>query len=186
MPSSAGRRPHVGEPLALDLLNTEFMRDGTVADYLGELSNVQGWLDDNGLPGRATSAVRANLVESRAAIRAVLTGRDRGGRARLNAVLSHGSVRLSLTEARTSQRDVEVDDPAWRPAVLAAVNLLELLDTVPGRIRNCEHPHCVLWFLDTSRNGTRRWHSMTTCGNRAKAQRHYARSRRSDNRRVST
>jgi predicted RNA-binding Zn ribbon-like protein len=33
----------------------------------------------------------------------------------------------------------------------------------------------VLFFYDTSKNGTRRWHSMATCGNRTKAARHYAR-----------
>jgi predicted RNA-binding Zn ribbon-like protein len=33
----------------------------------------------------------------------------------------------------------------------------------------------VLWFYDTTRNGTRRWCSMAICGNRAKAHRHYDR-----------
>jgi predicted RNA-binding Zn ribbon-like protein len=35
----------------------------------------------------------------------------------------------------------------------------------------------VLHFFDVSKNGTRRWCSMSGCGNRAKARRHYARSR---------
>lgn len=60
--------------------------------------------------------------------------------------------------------------PAW----LAADNLLSLLATAPDRIRQCAHPDCVLFFYDTSKNGTRRWHSMATCGNRTKAARHYA------------
>jgi predicted RNA-binding Zn ribbon-like protein len=68
-----------------------------------------------------------------------------------------------------------VDDPAWQPAVMAAVNLLDLLDQAPDRIRQCQHPACVLWFYDTTRNETRRWCSMATCGNRAKAHRHYDR-----------
>ena len=55
--------------------------------------------------------------------------------------------------------------------------LLHLLAESAGRIKQCAHPHCVLWFYDTSKNGTRRWHSMTTCGNRAKAARHYAAKR---------
>ena len=62
--------------------------------------------------------------------------------------------------------------PGW----LAADDLLRLLAVAPGRIKQCAHEHCVLWFHDTSKNGTRRWHSMTTCGNRAKARRHYART----------
>ena len=36
-------------------------------------------------------------------------------------------------------------------------------------------PACVLWFYDTTRNGTRRWCFMAICGNRAKAHRHYDR-----------
>jgi predicted RNA-binding Zn ribbon-like protein len=52
-----------------------------------------------------------------------------------------------------------------------------LLGTAPDRIRSCAHDSCVLHFFDTSRNGTRRWCSMATCGNRAKASRHYARSK---------
>jgi len=39
----------------------------------------------------------------------------------------------------------------------------------------CQNPACVLWFFDTTRNGTRRWCSMAVCGNRAKARRHYDR-----------
>jgi predicted RNA-binding Zn ribbon-like protein len=44
-------------------------------------------------------------------------------------------------------------------------------------VRRCAHPACILWFLDTSRSGARRWHDMATCGNRVKARRHYERTR---------
>lgn len=70
-----------------------------------------------------------------------------------------------------------MSDPDWGPAWLAARNYLELLGAAPDRIRSCAHDACVLHFLDTSRNGTRRWCSMATCGNRAKASRHYARTK---------
>jgi hypothetical protein len=59
--------------------------------------------------------------------------------------------------------------------VLAAANLLDLLDASPDRVKHCENPDCVLWFFDTTRNGTRRWCSMAVCGNRMKARRHYDR-----------
>jgi len=36
---------------------------------------------------------------------------------------------------------------------------------------------CGWLFLDTSKNGTRRWCEMSTCGNKYKARRHYARVR---------
>ncbi|HEX7127885.1 MAG TPA: ABATE domain-containing protein [Thermodesulfobacteriota bacterium] len=38
-----------------------------------------------------------------------------------------------------------------------------------ARVRRCGHPACVLYFLDTSRTGRRRWCSMAVCGNRMKA-----------------
>ncbi len=45
------------------------------------------------------------------------------------------------------------------------------------RIRNCEGPTCTLWFLDISKNHTRRWCSMEICGNRAKAAAHRIKKR---------
>ena len=49
-----------------------------------------------------------------------------------------------------------------------------------SRVRICEATAvdgCGWLFLDTSRNGTRRWCEMSTCGNKYKARRHYARVR---------
>lgn len=48
----------------------------------------------------------------------------------------------------------------------------------PDRLRRCEHPGCVMLFIDTSKNGKRRWCSMETCGNREKAAGHRARVKR--------
>ena len=57
-------------------------------------------------------------------------------------------------------------------------SLVELLDSPDARrVRVCEGHDCDWLFFDTSRNHSRRWCSMETCGNRAKARRHYARSK---------
>ena len=45
------------------------------------------------------------------------------------------------------------------------------------KVRRCANPECGWLFLDDSRAGKRRWCSMLACGNRAKARRHYHRSR---------
>ncbi len=45
------------------------------------------------------------------------------------------------------------------------------------RLKRCIGAHCGWFFLDLSRNGSRRWCSMQDCGNRAKARRHRARAR---------
>jgi len=40
------------------------------------------------------------------------------------------------------------------------------------RIKQCQHPQCILHFFDTSKNASRRWCSMELCGNREKVSRH--------------
>ena len=47
-----------------------------------------------------------------------------------------------------------------------------------ARLRECSNDKCLWLFLDDSKNGTRRWCSMQSCGNRAKAHRHYLRQKR--------
>jgi predicted RNA-binding Zn ribbon-like protein len=45
------------------------------------------------------------------------------------------------------------------------------------RVRECEDDHgCGYLFIDQTKNHSRRWCSMESCGNRAKARRHYARA----------
>jgi predicted RNA-binding Zn ribbon-like protein len=59
------------------------------------------------------------------------------------------------------------------PALWSAGDLLTGAQL--DRVRECANDKCVWLFLDESKNGTRRWCSMSACGNRAKAHRHYAR-----------
>ena len=47
-----------------------------------------------------------------------------------------------------------------------------------GRVRECASDECTMLFVDESRNGSRRWCDMNECGNRMKARRHYARTRK--------
>ena len=47
---------------------------------------------------------------------------------------------------------------------------------LPGRLRPCANDECQLFLLDRSRGGTGRWCSMSECGNRMKARRHYGRT----------
>ncbi len=59
------------------------------------------------------------------------------------------------------------------PILWSGVDLL--VSSQRERISSCAGPRCGWLFLDLSRNRSRRWCSMADCGNRAKAQRHYAR-----------
>ncbi|WP_369193120.1 CGNR zinc finger domain-containing protein [Streptomyces djakartensis] len=93
----------------------------------------------------------------------------------VDAILDCGCVRPTLT-ADGPGEIIRFPDTAWGPAWTAAYSHLGL-PRAPDRIRGCAHPSWALHFLDTSRNGTRRWCSMAVCGNRAKASRRHARSR---------
>ena len=171
-------RPLAGEPLALDLLNTQWLASGTPVDLLETQDGTQAWLQAAGIAAAPAPETRQALIAARQAIRDVLTQQDNTeALGRINTVLGHGRLRLSIDPPRSPAKTLEADGPAWEPAVRAAVNLLDLLEQAPERIRQCQHPVCVLWFYDTTRNATRRWCSMATCGNRAKAQRHYQRAR---------
>jgi predicted RNA-binding Zn ribbon-like protein len=179
---SGGRdpRPLVGEPLGLDLLNTTWVDAGGRHDLLAERSGLGLWLAEHGFADRvpATPAVRAALSAARDAIAAHVAdpGSPRAAAA-LNALLARGSLRRSLGPDGPVTA-IAVDDPADLPGWAAAEDYLQLLARDAARVRHCAGPGCVLHFFDTSKRGDRRWCSMAGCGNRAKAARHYARTKK--------
>lgn len=71
-----------------------------------------------------------------------------------------------------ADRENRLERVFW-PVVRSAADLLtsEELDAV----RICAAEDCNWLFLDTSKNHSRRWCDMKTCGNRAKVRRHYER-----------
>lgn len=98
--------------------------------------------------------------------------------------LINATVSVAMTHRRVVPEDGEFkwewdrdcDDPdliLWKVAMSAA-NLLTS-DRVT-KVRECEDDRgCGYLFIDTTKNHSRRWCSMESCGNRAKAQRHYSR-----------
>jgi predicted RNA-binding Zn ribbon-like protein len=171
-------RPLKSEPLALDLLNTQFVADGTPRDLLAADAGLRDWLRVTG-HARAPDddEALARMIDVRSAIRAVVERpRDRVAREALNAVLARGRLVERLL-AGGPERVLEVDDEQDRVPWLAAQSLLDLLREGPDCIRCCGNPDCVLYFYDRSRGHRRQWCSMAGCGNRMKARRHYARTR---------
>jgi predicted RNA-binding Zn ribbon-like protein len=61
------------------------------------------------------------------------------------------------------------------PVLWSAADLM--LSQPRPRLRCCDNPQCRWLFVDDSKGGTRRWCSMSACGNRAKARRHAERQR---------
>jgi predicted RNA-binding Zn ribbon-like protein len=62
-----------------------------------------------------------------------------------------------------------------RPILHSALHLLSSPEL--ARLRECAAERCGKLYLDHTKNGSRRWCDMDTCGNRAKARRHQARRR---------
>lgn len=191
----------VGNHRALDFVNTEVATDGALRDLLGDVADLVAWLEHAGALDRATARgalarwgakragdlLLAEARELRASLRkiadAAVEGRPipRIAVRRVNAVLARGAsiTRVSGDSAAgfVAQRGLRLDQPAdlLVPIAEAAAQLLCEADL--ARVRRCAHPACVLYFLDGTKNGTRRWCDMRTCGNRANAAAYYHRRR---------
>jgi predicted RNA-binding Zn ribbon-like protein len=69
----------------------------------------------------------------------------------------------------------DLEQMLW-PVAQAAVDLL-LSDNLEHVGQCADDRGCGMLFIDTSRNRSRQWCSMDACGNRAKAKRHYQRTK---------
>lgn len=98
----------------------------------------------------------------------------------LNGALGPASAHHVIVEtddgfrwAWTESAEGELDQMLW-PIVRSAADLLTSDDL--DRVRECaDEQGCGFLFFDMSRNRSRKWCDMETCGNRAKARRHYHR-----------
>jgi predicted RNA-binding Zn ribbon-like protein len=191
--------------LWLEFVNTDTALPVPRGDLLRDFGTLVRWLVErgvvdleraSGLSRRALlqpAAASATLVDARrvrVALRALAERGAMSARVRDDAVAEINRVLgRSTGTRRVDQRGdgefVRVFVPTGDafaglmiPIVESAADAL-VIDELP-RVRRCADTRCSRVFLDTSRNGTRRWCDMGTCGNRAKAARHRARVRSSD------
>jgi predicted RNA-binding Zn ribbon-like protein len=68
---------------------------------------------------------------------------------------------------------IDLTSPLW-PVVRSAADLLTSASE-RRLVRECGAGDCWWLFMDTTKNRSRQWCSMTSCGNRQKARRHYQR-----------
>ena len=194
----------VGNHRALDFVNTEMARDGMPLDLLGSVADLVGWLETSGAIDGGTAAeaiekwgsarrgekllaaARALRTDLRHVADAAAEGRavPRHAVDRVNRILARGGGFVEVVPRPTSgfmeRRGQRVRKPKdlLVPVAEAAADLLCHADLT--RVRRCAHPACVLYFLDGTKNGTRRWCDMRTCGNRANAAAYYRRRRGED------
>jgi predicted RNA-binding Zn ribbon-like protein len=106
---------------------------------------------------------------------------DRGAADTLNRFIGRalGRLRLGVEGDACSWVFVdegdELDRMLW-PVAWSAASLLTSADAL--LVRRCASERCGWLFVDRSRNRSRRWCDMKSCGNSAKARRHYARKGR--------
>jgi predicted RNA-binding Zn ribbon-like protein len=165
-----------GRP-SLDLCNT---RRGDV-ELLGTPEDLSRWIVEAGLSLGTFEVGDTELRAARSlrdALRPALVGGDGPVVAALAATWLDGVPGRLCVEQPTLR-------PRFRPAgatsrcalVRAVLDALELVREQPGRVRECAAEDCTAIYLDTSRNGSRRWCSMRGCGSRAKAAAYYRRHR---------
>jgi predicted RNA-binding Zn ribbon-like protein len=168
----------LGEPLAIDLVNTVMVvREGETVDLLAEQAGLERWLEAESSRLGNVSGAAAHADEIRALrdaahdlFTAVVMESPPPARA-----LDHIN-RASRGEPVAPQLGDDLQLSAWHgrsarlPHLLATLArcVIELV-TDPTRkpLQICRAPSCGMFYL-----GTKRW-CCAACGNRARAARHY-------------
>jgi predicted RNA-binding Zn ribbon-like protein len=186
--------PAPAEELCLNFANTRFWRGSEPAatEQLATAKALGDWLAANAAMPLMHKDKRSSdldaLFDSAIALREAIyriflgLGEGRapppGDLEVFNRALAETPQRLGIS-ARGGAYSWVVAAPAvslggmLAPVIWSAADLL----THAGerRIRRCANDKCRWVFIDRSKGGTRRWCDMSSCGNRAKSHRHYAR-----------
>lgn len=169
--------------LVADFVNTRDLTRGR--DACATSDGLRNWLAERGLLAEGTRVTRADVAEAqrvREALRDVLSARN-GVDVDLDAATAEidAAARRAGLEVRFDPTCPRVE--ATAPGVRGAVGRIlvevydEMVDGVWERMKACRADDCRWAYLDTSKNRSRCWCSMESCGNRAKVhayrQRHH-------------
>ena len=179
----------VGNHPGLDFLNTAAANDdGEPVELLDDVDALASWLSEarlvppvdlHDLPTRRRSQLLHWTRRLRDAGRQVIDPEARsaeGGRS-LNTIVAEIPVRLAYSATGGTPTPVDAASAHDRIRLALALAVLDATRLDRSRVRRCGRRGCVLLFLDTSKNNTRRWCDMAVCGNRVKAAAHYHRHR---------
>ena len=149
-----------GEAAFLGTLASQRPRDASAALELARSTRESAYAlfsaHAAGLPAPATDLLTLNRIIGRAMARAGVS--SAGGR----------------FEWGWPGLEPDLDRVTWWIARSAA-ELVTSMDLT--FVRECASYDCGWLFMDTTKNRSRRWCDMRTCGNRAKSRRHYERRR---------
>jgi predicted RNA-binding Zn ribbon-like protein len=186
------------DDLCLDYANTRSWRGSAApTERLHDISDLLGWIERSaGVPPRALRQIRT-WAREHPGMAVTLFDRAIGTREtiyRIFSTLADGDavrdqnfavLRDAIADAPARRELVRSESQyAWRieglgplvahllaPVLWSAGDLM--LNLGRRRVRRCANEKCLWLFLDESKSGTRRWCDMASCGNRAKAHRHY-------------
>lgn len=179
----------IGNNLAIDLTNTEVIRDGALIDLLQDKAALLRWVQTAELlvDSRAiTTTVLDDALELRSALKNTCSARMKGRAASkkdlatINKCLAHHTTTQVLRckegvfALQSAQKNLS---PAMLLGYIAHEGAHLLASPQAQRLKRCQNPDCVLVFVDTSRSKKRRWCSMEGCGNRAKVATHYRKTK---------
>jgi predicted RNA-binding Zn ribbon-like protein len=155
----------VGGRLALDLVNTADWSEegGVVHEKIQSLEDLAVWLRALGLPDAVPPSSAEAFRTFRRDLREYLRSSDRPHQMALRK-------ELEIVDSRTSIREQRLSGLAVMSAFSIVADPREL-----DRVKTCPGDNCGWMFLDETKNSRRTWCLMETCGNRAKAARHYRR-----------
>lgn len=166
-----------------DLVNTRRLYNDT--DEIGSVGALGAWLAERDVAAALDAADLERVLVVREGLRAVIARNNAGEHAGVDdvadAVLPDAHDRLAaLAPELALVLDVAADPPVLRPrpgssavdgflAGLLAGVATAVADGRWKRMKACGQPGCRWAYYDSSRNTSRSWCDMTTCGNRAKA-----------------
>jgi predicted RNA-binding Zn ribbon-like protein len=166
--------------LCLEFANTRYWRgQDTPTETLRAPADLAAWVKAPKPPSQQEFEQALALRETiHRLFDAVAQGKAPAGRdfEALNAALAAAPARKALKREKDGY-DWDLDMRSGTALALLAPVLWSAGDLLAGarlaKVRRCANPECLYLFIDESRAGRRRWCTMSSCGNRAKAKRHY-------------
>ncbi|MEX0284716.1 MAG: CGNR zinc finger domain-containing protein [Paracoccaceae bacterium] len=173
----------VGGRLVLDFLNTADWSEAceVIDEKLTYPSDVTKWTDALGI-SRAVTDGRAHDLDTlrhlRTELRDIFLSVVKGSAPEPSSVHRVNDLLKSMTNRaeliRFSKQPWLVIESQLIDAILTSAKAVLIDPREISRVRMCSGPDCGWMYLDESRNQSRKWCMMQTCGNRAKARRFYA------------
>lgn len=191
----------VGEHLCADFINTQISANGQNIDLLENFYDLVAWLHQAHVLSDMQAQESLASWDNTPAAAQVLTAAKQLRQTIQAIIANHATAKIiaqstldalnqllvhyvGFHQLVTTQKGIELHfHPVTRQAIDLMMPIAQAASDLVcnngfSHIRKCENPVCPLYFLDTSKNHTRRWCSMAICGNRMKATAFYRRHRK--------